>query len=372
MKRFATLILSAFTLLALLTGCVHEEFGIRLNDDGTGSITAAVGIEKEVYNQLLGLGMDLFSDSDAEPTEYEYKGKTYLAMTETTEYRTYDELRQALLDLENEANKPEENRNKEQENKIEIEPPKIDVDKIGIEPTKLDENKFEIEPPKLDENKIGIEPPKVEINKVENKIEINVDGGKSDELKVEAPGEEKLLIQVTNEKDKVEPQDDKIILKGNKPRKLLKKSLNKLQDQQEEPKNEEIKKEEPKKEEIKPKESNIEENKIEQPKVEEIKKEEPKKEEVKKEEPKKEEVKKEEPKKEEIKKEEPKKEETKKDIKKAEETNNNKIIAEKKEENIKEEDKKIANKKLKEESVKKENVKEEPPKKKKSSFCISF
>jgi hypothetical protein len=264
------------------------------------------------------------------------------------------------INIENEANKPEENGNNEQENKIEIEPPKTEDDKIVIEP------------PKLDENKIEIEPPKVEINKVENKIEINVDGGKSDELKVEAPGEEKLLIEVTNEKDKLEPQDEKILLKGNKPRKLLKKSLNKLKEQQEEPKNEEIKKEEPKKEEVKPKESNIEENKIEQPKVEEIKKEEPKKEEIKKEEPKKEEIKKEEPKKEEIKKEEAKIEEKKKDTKKTEEINNNKINVEKKEENIKEEDKKITNKKVKEESVKKENAKQEPLKKKKSSFCISF
>ena len=253
------------------------------------------------------------------------------------------------INIENEANKPQENGNNEHENKIEVEPPKID------------DNKIEIEPPKLDENKIEIEPPKVEIKQVENKIEINVDGGKADELKVEAPGEEKLLIEVTNEKDKVEPQDDKIILKGNKPKKLIKKSLNKLQDKQLEPKKEEIKKEEPKKEEIKPKESNIEENKIEQPKVEEIKKEEPKKEEIKKEESKKEEIKKEEPKKEEIKKEEPKKEEA-----------NNKIIMEKKEENIKKEDKKIINKKVKEESVKKENVQKEPPKKKKSSFCITF
>ena len=263
------------------------------------------------------------------------------------------------INIENEANKPQENGNNEHENKIEVEPPKID------------DNKIEIEPPKLDENKIEIEPPKVEINQVENKIEINVDGGKADELKVEAPGEEKLLIEVTNEKDKVEPQDDKIILKGNKPKKLIKKSLNKLQDKQEEPKKEEIKKEEPKKEEIKPKESNIEENKIEQPKVEEIKKEEPKKEEIKKEEPKKEEIKKEEPKKEEIKKEEPKKEEIKKEEPKKEEANN-KINMEKKEENIKKEDKKIINKKVKEESVKKENVQKEPPKKKKSSFCITF
>jgi hypothetical protein len=99
MKRIAILLLSTLTLLTLLTGCIHEDFGIKLNADGTGSIAARIGIEKDVYNQALGLGADLFSDSDSEPTEYEYKGKTYVAVTETTEYQSYDELKQALLDL---------------------------------------------------------------------------------------------------------------------------------------------------------------------------------------------------------------------------------------------------------------------------------
>ena len=99
MKRIATLILSALTLLTLLTGCIHEDFGIKLNEDGTGSIAARIGIDKDVYNQALGMGANLFADSEEEPTEYEYKGKTYVAVTETTEYASFDELRQALLDL---------------------------------------------------------------------------------------------------------------------------------------------------------------------------------------------------------------------------------------------------------------------------------
>ena len=99
MKRIAILLLSTLTLLTLLTGCIHEDFGIKLNADGTGSIAARIGIEKDVYNQALGLGADLFSDSESEPTEYEYKGKTYVSVTETTEYASFDELKQALLDL---------------------------------------------------------------------------------------------------------------------------------------------------------------------------------------------------------------------------------------------------------------------------------
>ena len=99
MKRIAILLLSALTLLTLLTGCIHEDFGIKLNEDGTGSIAARIGIDKDVYNQALGMGADLFADSEEEPTEYEYKGKTYVAVTETTEYASFDELKQALLDL---------------------------------------------------------------------------------------------------------------------------------------------------------------------------------------------------------------------------------------------------------------------------------
>ena len=99
MKRIAILLLSALTLLTLLTGCIHEDLGIKLNADGTGSVSARIGIDKDVYNQALGMGAELFGDSEAEPTEFEYKGKTYVSVTETTEYASFDELKQALLDL---------------------------------------------------------------------------------------------------------------------------------------------------------------------------------------------------------------------------------------------------------------------------------
>ena len=84
MKRIAALILAALTLTVLLTGCIHENIGVKLNEDGTGSMSAAVGVEKNTYDQLLGMGVDLFADSETEPGEYEYKGY---------------ELKQALLDL---------------------------------------------------------------------------------------------------------------------------------------------------------------------------------------------------------------------------------------------------------------------------------
>ena len=44
MKRIAALILAALTLTVLLTGCIHENIGVKLNEDGTGSMSAAVGV----------------------------------------------------------------------------------------------------------------------------------------------------------------------------------------------------------------------------------------------------------------------------------------------------------------------------------------
>ena len=246
------------------------------------------------------------------------------------------------INSENEVPKNDENEKKEKE-KIEIEPPKI-----------------EIEPPKIenDQNKEG---------KEEKKVEVNIEGPKVDDLKVEAPGEEKILIEVTNEKNKPE-EDEKIILKTNKPKKLLKKSLNKMQNNQEEQKKEENL-EEPKKE-VKLEENKKEEN-LEEPKKEVIL-EENKKEEILKE-PKKEIIL-EEDKKEESKKEEPKKEETKKEIEKKEDNkiineNNNKIIMEKEENKTNNNQ----NKNINNNNIKTENDKkvQQPPKKKKW-FCITF
>ena len=99
MKKVFALFLTVLTLLAVMTGCIHEDIGVILNADGTGKIAATVGVEEGTYNQLLGMGVDLFSDSESEPVEYEYKGKHYISVSETTEYATYEELRQALLDM---------------------------------------------------------------------------------------------------------------------------------------------------------------------------------------------------------------------------------------------------------------------------------
>ena len=172
---------------------------------------------------------------------------------------------------------------KVEEVKIEIEPPKVEQTKEKKEePAKVDEVKIEVEPPKVEQT----EPKEEEAKNKKGEIKTEIEPPKVNEIKVESQKEEKLVMEVSNEKDKLEkPQDEKIVLKG-KPRKLMKK-LDKPKVNPEDQKQEEPKQEEPKKEEIKQ-----EEPKKEEIKKEEVKKEEPKKEEPKKEEPKPQEIKK--------------------------------------------------------------------------------
>ena len=48
MKKTVTLLLSALLLVFALTGCVRTDIGVSLNKNGTGSVTASLGIEKSV------------------------------------------------------------------------------------------------------------------------------------------------------------------------------------------------------------------------------------------------------------------------------------------------------------------------------------
>ena len=225
---------------------------------------------------------------------------------------------------------------------------------------------IEIEGPKIDEN-VNNEENKVEEQpkSEENKNEDNAEGQKTEEIKLEAPGEDKIVVDLSNDQVNEAPQQEKIKLKVNIPKKLLKKLAKKAEEANKESKNEEIKSEEPKIEEPK-----VEEIKVEPPKVEEeeVKKEEPKEEEVKVEPPKVEEIKQEEPKVEEIKVEPPKveEEEVKKEEPKVEEVK----VEPPKVEEIKQEEPKVEEIKvdlpnveeIKQEEPKVEEVKVEPPK----------
>ena len=95
MKKFTTLMLSFLCIAALLTGCVESDIGVKLNADETGTISATIGIEEDFYDQLVEMGATVFEDK--ETTTYEHDGKTYISYAESTEYKSFDEIEQALL-----------------------------------------------------------------------------------------------------------------------------------------------------------------------------------------------------------------------------------------------------------------------------------
>ena len=103
MKKIMALLLSVITLALCLTGCVYEELGVKLNKDGTGSIETTIGLKKEFVKQLKELGgTDPFTDK--ETTEAEYDGETYIVFTETKEYKSFEEMEKALIELTFETN----------------------------------------------------------------------------------------------------------------------------------------------------------------------------------------------------------------------------------------------------------------------------
>ena len=95
MKKFTTLMLSFLCIAALLTGCVESDIGVKLNADETGTISATIGIEEDFYDQLVEMGATVFEDK--ETTTYEHDGKTYISYAESTEYKCFEEIEQALL-----------------------------------------------------------------------------------------------------------------------------------------------------------------------------------------------------------------------------------------------------------------------------------
>lgn len=98
MKKTITLLLTSVLLFFALTGCVRTDIGVTLNKNGTGSISASLGIEKSVYDQLTALGgSDIFDGKT--PEAVKYGDTTYMTVTETKEYGSYEEIREALLEL---------------------------------------------------------------------------------------------------------------------------------------------------------------------------------------------------------------------------------------------------------------------------------
>ena len=110
-KKVFSLVLCTVMLLCVLTGCIHQDMGVKMNKDGTGSVTTTLGIDKEFYEQLKSMGSDPFEGKTV--TEYQYDGSTYVACAETKQYSSYEEMEKALLDMTYETEMIEDAQNAE-------------------------------------------------------------------------------------------------------------------------------------------------------------------------------------------------------------------------------------------------------------------
>ena len=101
MKRVVSLALMALILCLALTGCMHNDVGIVLNKDGTGSICATLGFEEDFYEDLVDEGNDPFEGK--ETFTYEYGDETYVGYKETKEFSSFEDMQKTLLDMKYET-----------------------------------------------------------------------------------------------------------------------------------------------------------------------------------------------------------------------------------------------------------------------------
>ena len=97
MKKHIMLLMAIVCMFAMLTGCVQQDIGVAINADGTGTVSATIGIEEDAYEQLVGMGSDIFEGK--ETSTYEHDGKTYVSYTETKSYENYEDIENALLEM---------------------------------------------------------------------------------------------------------------------------------------------------------------------------------------------------------------------------------------------------------------------------------
>ena len=93
-KKIFALVMAVMMLAMMLTGCIQNDIGVKMNKNGTGSISATIGIEKDFYQNLKQMGSDPFEGKTT--TEYTYEDSTYVAYTEVKEYSSYEEMEKAL------------------------------------------------------------------------------------------------------------------------------------------------------------------------------------------------------------------------------------------------------------------------------------
>ena len=135
-KKVFALLMSTIMLLSLLTGCIHQDMGVKMNKDGAGSITTTLGIEKDFYEQLKSMGSDPFEGKTV--SEYQYDGSTYVSYAETKEYSSYEEMEKALLEMTYETEMLEDAQGTEVEDEPSVEEESNDIFDITIEEEKED------------------------------------------------------------------------------------------------------------------------------------------------------------------------------------------------------------------------------------------
>ena len=96
-KKILALALAALSVCLMLTGCMQTDIGIKMNKNETGSMAATLGIEEDFYEQLKESGSDPFDGKST--VTYEYDGETYVGYTETKDYKTYEDMEKALLEM---------------------------------------------------------------------------------------------------------------------------------------------------------------------------------------------------------------------------------------------------------------------------------
>ena len=97
MKKTAALLIMAGACMLLLAGCISTDIGIKVNENGTGSITATVGIAEDLYNSLKDTGSDPFKGEST--TVFERNGTKYIAVSNVKEYTSFEAMENALLEM---------------------------------------------------------------------------------------------------------------------------------------------------------------------------------------------------------------------------------------------------------------------------------
>ncbi|MDY5001762.1 MAG: hypothetical protein SO122_04760 [Eubacteriales bacterium] len=99
MKKITVIILAVLILALALTGCVREDINIRLNRDGSGSVSVTYAVNNEFLEKSAALndGSDFFEGRETFETEYD--GERYTAFTEVKECASLEELEKLLSEL---------------------------------------------------------------------------------------------------------------------------------------------------------------------------------------------------------------------------------------------------------------------------------